>query len=563
MYRLLLCCVLVFFQVHNRCQAQTAYLESYRVYEGDIAMLVIEYDSKIPSLYALDTSTLEIDFVVLDIKSRISQVMESNDAFHRMQWKIEILPRRSGSLRIPPLKVGELSTPQLTLEVAPQSPELRSAQNVFIEVQAQPQNPYVGQLTQVMIRVLHNIPLSDYRLYEAATENADVYRHGKDSRYVTIRDGTQFNVLERGIALVAREPGEINLSPASYRGLINAATDTSGAVTPVRTRRINRNSEALQLQVRKPPSEFSGDIWLPAIQLEVSQHWDKFADELNVGDSLGLTLTIESRGLPAAALPAGLISVDSDQFKIYADQETRSNRYLDNDLVGRLEQRFAIVFSQPGEIEIPPTLLKWWDLTQDVEKVARLEGKKLFVINPALAQSGNDGSSQARSHLLLAAEFGLASVRTHWHWFVLIGLMLLICGVSFGHKSVRDRVHRKLGAISASRQNRKNLKQACISNDPAHTRQALLQWGRGRWPDDNITGLHQIELRTKSHPLSKELSRLDKVLYSSHAATWQGRPLWQSIVAEQNYHAAKSDPREKPLPDLYPLQDPCVQAVTR
>jgi hypothetical protein len=563
MLRLFLCCVLVFFQVHSRCHAQTAYLESYRVYEGDIAMLVIEYDSKIPSLYALDTSKLEIDFVVLDIKSRISQVVESNDAFHRMQWKIEILPRHSGSLRIPPMIVGELSTPQLTLEVLPQSPELRSAQNIFIEVQAQPQNPYVGQLTQVTMRVLHNMPLSDFRLYEPATENVDVYRHGKDVSYVTIRDGTRFNVLERRIALVAREPGKISLSPASYRGLINSDADTSGAITPVRKRRIYRNSEALQLQIRKPPSVFSGDIWLPAIQFEVSQHWDEIADELRVGDSPGLTLTIESRGLPAAALPAGLISVDSEQFKIYTDQEIRSNRYEDNELVGRLEQRFAVVVSQPGEIEIPSTLLKWWDLTRDVEKVVRLEGKKLIVINPALSQSSNAGPGQAPFNLLSEEEFGLASVRTHWHRFVLIGLILLICGAWFGRKSVRDRVHRRLGIISATRQNRKNLKQACISNDPARTRQALLQWGRGQWPDDNITGLQQIGLRMKSPTLSKELAHLDAVLYSSHAATWQGRSLWQSIIAEQSYPAAISDPHEKSLPDLYPLQDSCVQSITR
>lgn len=562
MHRLLICSVLVLFQVHNRCQAQTAYLESYRVYEGDIATLVIEYDSKIPSLYALDTSTLESNFEVLEIKSRISQVMEQNDAFHRMQWQIEILPRGSGNLRIPALKVGGQSTPQLTLEVLSQTPEMRSMQNVFVEVQAQPQNPYVGQLTQVMMRVLHNIPLSDYRLLETATENADVYRHGRDSRYVTTRDGMQFNVLERRIALLARAPGKISLSPASYRGLIKPELVSSGA-TPARPRRINRNSEALQLQVRKPPSEFSGDIWLPAIQIEVSQHWDEIGDALKVGDSLGLTLTIESRGLPAEALPTALISVDSDQFKIYADQATRSNRYQDNDLVGRLDQRFALVVSQPGEIDIPPTLLKWWDIIQDVERIARLEGKKLIVINPVRAQSSNEKSTQTRSNLLSAEGFGLASVRAHWHWYVLIGLILLICGVWFCYKPVRDRVHRRLEVISATHRNRKNLKRACISNDPVRTRHALLQWGRGRWPEDNITGLHQIEIRTESRTLVRELSRLDAALYSNHATSWRGRPLWRSIEAEQSHHPARSDSRSKSLPDLYPQQDPRLQAVTR
>ena len=395
MYRLLICCVLAFVQVHTRCQAQTAYLQPQRIFEGDIAELIIEYDSKIPSLYALDTSTLESDFEVLDIKSGISRVVESGEMFHRMQWKIEILPRHSGHLSIPTLQVGDISTPELTLEVMPQAPALRSKQNIFVEVQAQPQNPYVGQLIQVITRVLHNIPLSDYKIFDVTTVNADVYRNDKDSRYVTTRDGKEFNVLERRIALVAQAPGEINLSPASYRGLIEADQDSSGADSAAPSRRINRSSEALQLQVRNLPPEFSGDTWLPAPQLEISQHWDEMSGVLNVGDSLDFTLTIESRGLPAKALPAGLISTDSEQFKIYADQEIRSNRYQDNEMVGRLDQRFAVMILQPGVIDIPATILKWWDVTQDVERVARLEGKKLIVMNPVDAQSTVEAESAA------------------------------------------------------------------------------------------------------------------------------------------------------------------------
>jgi hypothetical protein len=256
-------CVTLLIQLQSLCHAQTAYLRSNQIFSGDIAELMIEYDNQIPSLYALDTSALEADFKVLDIKSSVSRMFESNEAFHRMRWQIEILPRRPGNLKIPPMQVGQILTPTLMLEVVPQSPELNSANNVQVELQAEPERPYVGQQTQIVIRVIHNIPLFDGNLTEPAIDNADTYSHGLESRYSILRDGREFQVLERNLSIVARSSGAIRISPANYRGLIKSLADASATGSTATTRRINRASEALFLEVRKPPPEFSGSTWLP------------------------------------------------------------------------------------------------------------------------------------------------------------------------------------------------------------------------------------------------------------------------------------------------------------
>ena len=171
-------CVALFIQLQSLSHAQTAYLRSSQVFTGDIAELIIEHNNRIPSLYALDTSVLEADFEVLDIKSSVSRMFESNKAFHRMRWQIEILPRSTGKLRIPPLQIGDVFTPVLMLEVIPQSAELRSANHVQVELQAEPETPYVGQQTQIVIRVIHNIPLFDGDLIDPTIDNADTYSHG-------------------------------------------------------------------------------------------------------------------------------------------------------------------------------------------------------------------------------------------------------------------------------------------------------------------------------------------------------------------------------------------------
>jgi hypothetical protein len=550
-----ICCILLLTQLYSPGQAQTVFLQPERIVEGDIAKLVIELDSKIPSLYALDLAELEADFEVLEVKSGIARMLEANEMFHRMQWKIELLPRRSGSLSIPSIKVGGVSTPVLSLEVTRQSPASLARQDVFFEIEAQPQNPYVGQPARITIRLLHNIPISDGNMLEPGADNMEVYRSRRDSRYLINRNGREFNVLEQSIALVAQSPGVIRLSPANYRGTIKQESASTSANPAVPSRRIYRNSEALQLQVRNPPAAFSGSAWLPARQLEISQRWDAIADDLKVGDSLGLNLTIEAWGLPAEALPSDLINGYSDKFKIYADQEVRSNRFQNNDLVGRLEQRFAIVISQPGEITLPATILKWWDITRDIERVALLESRKLSVINSTDTQSGIADLSRHGSNLSPAAGPEFTSIRGNWLWIALLSLPLMACMALFFVTSARRRTSRKIESVLATRRNLQALKKACLMNDPLIARRELLKWGRRRWPGANINGVNQIEARTNSTEFSTELSRLDRALYARQDSSWQGRRLWQLVTTEAPCYPAGFELDENSLPNLYPQQD--------
>ena len=550
----IICLALLLAHFYSPGQAQTAFLQPEQVFEGDIAELVIELDSKIPSLYALDLAGLEASFEVLNVQSRIARRLEANELFNRMQWKIDILPRRSGRLSIPPIKVGSVSTPAISLEVSRQSPAQLARQDVFLEVETQPQNPYVGQPVRIVTRLLHNIPVSDGSILEPGADGLEVYRSGRDSSYSINRNGREFNVLERSIALVAQSAGTINLSPASYRGMIQqeaVAADTDSTLPP---RRIYRDSESLRLQVRHSPAEFSGNTWLPARQVKISRHWDAIGDDLKVGDSLGFKLTIEARGLPAEALPSDLLAGQSDKFRIYPDQAVRSSKYQDDDVVGRLEQRFAVVVLQPGEIMFPETMLKWWDVSKDVERVARLESRTLRVTNFPQNRLGPADLSRAGLNPALATGPVTASLRRHWLWIALVAAS--VTGMVLLFKTpMRRQISREISSALASRRNLRALRKACLANHPQNARREILEWGRQRWPADNINSLKQIDTRTEFPQLGKELSRLDRALYAQHASSWQGRRLWQLVVAAARRRPFETDPDQNSLPGLYPQRD--------
>lgn len=535
-------CLALLLPVISSAVADSAYLQPAVVYQGDISELVIEYDNSIPSLYALDTSLLEADFEVLDTRSRVSRMIEAGNLFHRMQWRLQLLPRRNGSLTVPPLRLGERSTPPLSLEVKPVPPALQSRQQVFVELESSTPNPYVGQQTLISTRLYRNSPLRAGHIGEPQADNAVVHHHNGETTYRETRYGESFEVLQRRLSLFPERGGELLMSPASYNGTLDPATDSA-----LPSRMIFRRSQPLKLQVRDPPPDFGGRFWLPASELEISQTWNQSGNEVMPGDSVDWTLSIIARGLPAESLPADLLASDSSGLRIYADQAKRSNRFDGEQIVGRLDQRFAIVASSPGEIRLPAVSLKWWDVDSDSEQQALLAGKTIKVVEVGQAKVGNTAAGQgvlARLRNLLGAQD-----RSDWRLMLfLLGITVLIYCIVILQTRILDHVKPVLKRWAIKRR----LRICCLSNDARKTRGALLEWGRQRWPEASIIGLYQIGQCSASRELAAELKHLDAALYAQQIADWQGQTLWRLIAGVNRSRRLPAKLSANALPRLYP-----------
>ena len=82
------------------CLAQTAYLHSSEIIEGDIATLIVEYHNNMPSLFYLDTSPLEKSFQVLDVRPNVKNERVNNKIFNTMHWEVQIYPKTTGIIKI-------------------------------------------------------------------------------------------------------------------------------------------------------------------------------------------------------------------------------------------------------------------------------------------------------------------------------------------------------------------------------------------------------------------------------------------------------------------------------
>ena len=524
------------------CLANTAYMHPEAIFEGDIAELVIEYDSKIPSLYALDTAPLETDFEILESRSRVIRLDDSNAELHRMQWRLQLLPRKSGNLTVPALDFGNQSSPPLKLEVKPVPDSIQASQAIFVELKAEPDAPYVGQQTRVILRLFHNTPIRIDGLAEPDIAGTTRYSGREESIYFVNRNGSEFRVLERHLDIFPQAAGQLELPPVVFRGELREPADVESNLPG---RKISRSSDSLTLKVREPPPEYAGRFWLPAREVLISQRLEAHDSRLEVGDSVDWILTLVARGLTAESLPRDLLEFESDNYTVYADQVRHSNRFEGRDLVGRLEQRFAVIVTGPGPVDLPAITLRWWDLSADRERQARLEASRIGIAQPVADNKGGNIVERPIEMFFSSADGGFRWARMAT-LSVLLGLVLVSAG------PLRRAFDRRLEPLLRRRRIHLLLKQACLDNHAARARALAIEWGRACLPGESVDGLFAIGDRTDNEELAGELAGLDAALFAPRPNDWRGKRLWKLIASEnRRIRRAARTPPNRP-PGLYP-----------
>ncbi len=551
---------LIFFYLFSTSSyALTAYLIPQEINEGDTAKLVIEIQANTPSLHDFDTSALEKDFEILGTSSSVQSVQNQSTLTYAARWEIELFPLKTGALKVPAIDINGHFTPNLTLTVN-QASDYGSGktQNVFIEIQAEPQNPYVGQQINVTVRLHHNIRIVNGTLSEPEAINSDVYRVGNDISYKRNIKGTRYNVLERSFALFANSPGEMNILPISFRGQIEDQTDdsSSGFSSFLRqVRQIKRTSNELKLDIKEIPASYTGKYWLPASDLRISEEWSDQGAELQIGDSVSRIIKLIADGLPAESLPDNVMRSDQTNLGVYPDKVSRNNQDIGKKLVGRAEQKYALIMSQAGYQDLPELTLKWWDIDEDIEKQATLAAKTL-IVNDDAAQTTPQQNQTAQNTEPVATTVSTQSSSTapnYWRWMALLFLILWLITTALWNRSRPEKTEFE-ELPQENRWNKKALEQACSSNNAVQARNQLIAWARDIWPEAHITGLYQLKSKIHDPQFNQELSKLDAVLFSENNQQWSGAALIDAFTKAQTNLHDQEHSNESIIPPLYAQQ---------
>ncbi|SFK68135.1 Oxygen tolerance [Nitrosomonas aestuarii] len=558
----------------------TAQLDRDRITEGETVRLVIEASGQVSAMP--DTRPLDQDFEVTGTMSgsRVNIINGNMDS--RTTWTISLIPKRSGELTIPSLKVNNDYTPALTIQVNETSAgtEPDADTPIFLETEVDKTDPYVQGMVRYTQRVFFAVNLTQGSLSEPEHENVLVQKLGEDREFQTTRHGKTYYVIEREFVIFPQTSGSLVIPGPVLNAQIPENTHRQDPFFDrffTSNRPIRLRGEAITLDVRPRPKQNKSPYWLPAESIELLETWQPEDTTITFGDPITRNITIKALGVTGEQLPELKFS-DPEGFKLYPDRTQSSTKNLSQTIQGEKILRLAYMPAQPGKHTLPAFTLHWWDTTTDSEQTVTLPARTIevqpatdqqqYIPAPALdtPKADNTPPQTARHENIFNLDdnkksgIDTPSAFNHsgWFWTTLLfaALWLFTLGRQWRRrhhppKSIEDDNTSRLESKNA-RAARKRFLYACQVNDAQKARHHLLQWAATHWPQSPPRGLEELATRLNDPAVSKALTTLDRVLYQDDKDNWNG-PQLAGLLTEfsQLNHNRNKNKNKGTLPELY------------
>jgi hypothetical protein len=559
----------------------TAHLERDSIHIDQTVRLIIETDD-VSNESQPDFSSLNQNFNVLGTSTSKNFSIVNGAQSSRKQWIVELEPRAEGSFTIPSITIGNQESSPLRLTVSPREP-LRSAElpDIFVEMEAQPQEAYVQQQVNLIIRLYLGVNILNGTLSEPVAEDIDIRRLGSDIQYESTEGNRNYRVIERHYALFPGKSGDVRIPAIRFNGHVEDAGSSGNQIFSGlfnQGTRVKAISDPLFLTINPPAPEFTGRSWLPAKFLEISDN-SSFDEEVQVGQPITRQVLIRSVGLTAEQLPE-IEFQDSVDFKQYPDKTTRETHQNGRDIVGLVNRRIAVIATAEGQLTLPSIQLNWWNTITGKMETASLPAKTVTVVagpvatdpvHEAQSSEGPDvGSTTARhqkwsysdlsSNIWMLISTGLL---TGWVVTIIYFIRKANAKKSEPPSTASGETHDETSSALLAK-----IKQACKTNDPRETRRLLLAWSRSHRPELPPQSLEDISRWLQSVELAEELVKLDRYLYADTqqgysttdhepprditASAWSGNTLYRLLSTLPVLKPDRSRKSREILPQLYP-----------
>lgn len=541
-----------------------AQLDRNPVALGDPVVLTFTTDSVVSG--EPDFAPLERDFDVRGRSQSNSFSMINGVSTISTTWELHLYPRKTGTLQIPSIVFGTDKSQALDVQVQDQpQPAAGGAPDIFIELEAEPKQPFVQQQTVITQRMFHVTPLAaQASLSHPPIESGkgNIRQIGNTRNTTMMRNGRNYQVIERRYALIPEQSGNLTLGRTTFEGIL--AEPGPGSFDPfdLNGKHIQRFSEPLTLHIQGQPTGYTGKHWLPASSVSLNAHWQTPADKLKAGEPVTLTLAIVADGLAAEQLPKLDIAVPAG-IKAYTDQPELRNDAGNNGVVGVRQEKWVVVAPYNGEYQFPGVSVDWWNTSTGKQETARIEPVKMVVTGGAASPTGatpvptksSPTGTTAQPKAAVSPATGTDESWFSWSRFaaalLLIWAVLSLAWLGWlwwqkisGSPRQALAVPRKLDAKAVW----KRLELACQQNQPQAAHDALVQWLDVGL---NIRPALITSLREQAQPsLRVEIDALNAVLYGRSSSGWKGAALLRAL---QDFKPTSvASPKGSGLTTLYP-----------
>lgn len=562
--------------------AINASLEQDSIGPGETVQLTLRHDGQTDS--QPDLSPLKQDFEIVG-KSSASSIQFINGSMNsQVQLSLALLPKHGGKLQIPALRWDGQSSQVLALNVGSTADRPGNATNgqasrVFITATTDQKQPYVQAAVPLTVRIYSDQPLYQASLDFQPGKQVLVQQSGQDRQSSEMREGHNFQVIERKYLLFPQNSGKVRLEGPVLNAQVPDDSAPSGndpffgkmfGRNPLAgmlnaTRPIRAQAGPVELDVRPRPASAGAHEWLPASKVTLDESWRPGTGQIRAGDPVTRHLHLSAEGLSAAQLPdLSLLMQLPAGLRAYPDQPRLSNDVSGNSIVGTRDQDIAIIAGNPGHYEIPATHLFWWDTGKNIQRTVDLPARTLDVtpgsggIAVVTMPPGPDAAVPVAQPVLSLPEPNSENKADksplRWDW-VSMALALLWLGTLaawwFSRKrSAKVSTTGNDTPVVTPRQGDacKAFWSACQKNDPKAARRHLLAWAQAVWSEDPPAGLKALAGRLDDPAAKTLLQQLDRACYVGEA--WQGGALMKSLRSLQDRQAVWQPVTE--LAGLYP-----------
>ena len=346
--------------------AQTrAWLDRDRIATGETATLNIETDQLGASpQYA----PLERDFIVSGNTSNRQVQSTGGRTTVRTLFAVALQPRRDGVIGIPALRVGGQTTQPLSLTVAPSaaSSPSRAGQVVFIETEADDQDPYVQQAVGVVLRLFYAVPLISGQLDLDQPAGAALQKVGDALQFTREIGGRRYNVVERRYLMVPERSGTLTIPAARFQG--QGAGGFFDELFGDGKRALQARGAPRVLRVRSAPAN-APQPWLPLRDLQL--RYVATPQSVRAGEAATVVVQATADGATAAQMPE-LQLPGGDGAQVFAEPAQSDESFANGRPQVTVTRRFSIVPARAGALRMAGPVLRWWDVRADAARTASL-----------------------------------------------------------------------------------------------------------------------------------------------------------------------------------------------
>ena len=489
-----------------------------------------------------DTSVLDQDFYVLGSSQSSRHSYINGVSKSSTEWIVSLMPKHTGTLRIPPITVGNKKTSAVSVFVRDSAPQpANSGEPIFMQSEVSSDSVYVQQQLIFTVRVFQSVQLDNMTLSDIDIDDALVEKLSQDSFQRNI-NGRTYRVHEIRYAIFPQKSGSFTIPEVVFSA--NELTAQRGFFNlPGQGRPVRKMTRQHEIKVLPAPASFAQQAdnpWLPAQEIKLEESWSSDPDDIHVGDSVTRTITLNAKGLLGSQLPPYTFH-DMDGARFYPDKGKTENNLTAQGADSVRKDSAAIIPTRKGKLTFPAITVSWWDTHSNTIRKAVIPAHTIDV-KPAPAGAAATNAPESVDHSqplenpaptvaasppgdsrlwqVLTAVFAILWLITLWLWW-----------------QARQRpapVKIEKSAVKSppgEKQLFKQLQTACRDNDAKAAREALLQWGQAFWPQHNIRSLQDIERECDNPELTTVILQLEHSLYGAGSASidWNGEVLLSAL----------------------------------